>query len=99
MNQNTETNLDALAVEKGQSLWQLAFQRLLKNKAAVVSIIVLFSIAFLATIAPWLSPYELDAIDWDNMQSPPDFASKHYFGTDNNGRDLFIRVLYGTRIS
>ncbi len=99
MNQNTESNPDALAVEKGQSLWQLAFQRLLKNKAAVVSIIVLFTIALLATIAPWLSPYELDAIDWDNMQSPPDFASKHYFGTDNNGRDLFIRVLYGTRIS
>ncbi len=65
----------------------------------MVSIVVLFTIALLATIAPWLSPYELDAIDWDNMQSAPDFASKHYFGTDNNGRDLFIRVLYGTRIS
>lgn len=96
---NQTNNTSALNAEKGQSLWQLAFQRLLKNKAAITSLVLLITIAVLAAIAPWISPYELDEIDWDNMQAPPDFANGHYFGTDNNGRDLFVRVLYGTRIS
>lgn len=97
MNQTTE--LEMTQAEKGQSLWRLAMKRLLKNKAAVTSIVLLLTIATLAILAPWLSPYELDEIDWDNMQAAPNFANSHYFGTDNNGRDLFVRVLYGTRIS
>ncbi|PIE37873.1 MAG: peptide ABC transporter permease [Gammaproteobacteria bacterium] len=98
MNQLTE-NQAALSAKKGKSLWQLAFQRLLKNKAAVTSLILLFTIITLVVIAPWISPYELDEIDWDNFQSPPNFDNKHYLGTDSNGRDLFVRILYGTRIS
>lgn len=100
MKQTTPLENPCVTTEKkGQSLWQLAFQRLLKNKAAVTSIIILLTIITLAVIAPWLSPWELDEIDWDNMQAAPNFENKHYFGTDNNGRDLFVRVLYGTRIS
>ncbi len=103
MNQTTE-NIEALdntvaSTKKGKSLWKLAMQRLLKNKAAVTSIIILFTIVTLAIIAPWLSPYELDEIDWDNFQAAPSFDNNHYLGTDSNGRDLFIRILYGTRIS
>ncbi len=98
MNQTTESP-DILTPEKGKSLWKLAFQRLLKNKAAIVSIIILATIVTLAIIAPWLSPYELDQIDWENFQSKPNFANQHYLGTDSNGRDLFVRILYGTRIS
>lgn len=102
MNQTTatpETLNNPEKAEKGQSLWRLGMRRLLKNKAALTSIIILFTIALLAAIAPWISPHEMDAIDWDNMQAPPSLENKHYFGTDNNGRDLFARVLYGTRIS
>ncbi len=101
MNQTTE-NIDVLetsTAKKGKSLWKLALQRLLKNKAAVTSIVLLLTIVTLAVIAPWLSPYELDEVDWDNFQAMPNFDNKHYLGTDSNGRDLFVRILYGTRIS
>jgi oligopeptide transport system permease protein len=46
-----------------------------------------------------LSPHPYDEIYWDRIQAPPDFANSHWFGTDGNGRDLFIRTLYGARVS
>ncbi|WP_340116909.1 ABC transporter permease subunit [Pelagibius sp. 7325] len=84
---------------QGRSLWQDALARLLRNKAAVVSMAVLGIIAFLALFAPLLSPHPYDEIYWDRIQAPPDFANAHWFGTDGNGRDMFIRVLYGARVS
>ena len=93
---------DALAglVEvKGRSLWQDALARLLRNRAAVVSMIVLGIVAAMAILAPWLSPHPYDEIYWDRIQMPPDFANAHWFGTDGNGRDLFVRTLYGARVS
>jgi oligopeptide transport system permease protein len=84
---------------KGRSLWQDARRRLCHNKAAVVSMVVLALIATLAVLAPWLSPYSYDEVFWDQVQAPPDFASAHWFGTDGNGRDLFVRTLYGGRVS
>ncbi|MBS9781702.1 MAG: ABC transporter permease subunit [Gammaproteobacteria bacterium] len=103
MNQTTE-NIEVLdtsisAPKKGKSLWKLALQRLLKNKAAITSLILLLTIVTLAIVAPWLSPYGFDAIDWDNFQSAPNFENSHYLGTDSNGRDLLVRIAYGTRIS
>ena len=61
--------------------------------------IVLFIIALLAAFAPWLSPHAIDDVYWESIQAPPDFANKHWFGTDGNGRDLFVRTLYGGRVS
>ncbi|OZG75409.1 peptide ABC transporter permease [Hahella sp. CCB-MM4] len=84
---------------KGRSLWQDAWRRLLQNKAAVVSMVLLGIIALMAIFAPWLSPYPYDEIYWDYIQSPPNWDTAHWFGTDSNGRDLFIRVLYGARVS
>jgi len=84
---------------EGRSLWQDARNRLLRNKAAVVSMIVLAVFALLAVVAPLLSPHAYDAIYWDRIQAPPDFVNGHWFGTDGNGRDLFVRTLYGARVS
>ncbi|RMF14200.1 MAG: oligopeptide ABC transporter permease OppC [Gammaproteobacteria bacterium] len=84
---------------KGRSLWQDAWRRLMQNKAAVVSMIILSIITLMAIFAPWLSPHPYDEIYWDSIQAPPDFENAHWFGTDSNGRDLFIRVLYGARVS
>lgn len=44
-------------------------------------------------------PYAFDEVDWDNISTGPSFENAHYFGTDGNGRDLFIRTLHGGRIS
>lgn len=83
----------------GRSLWQDARRRLFKNRAAVASLIILSIILLLAIFAPLLSPHPYDEIYWDRIQAPPDFANAHWFGTDGNGRDLFIRTLYGARVS
>ncbi|GAB4375765.1 MAG: ABC transporter permease subunit [Kiloniellaceae bacterium] len=99
---HTTAGSDGLAPAEeyqGRSLWQDARARLFRNKAAVVSMVVLGVIALLAVFAPLLSPHAYDEIYWDRIQSPPDFANAHWFGTDGNGRDMFIRVLYGARVS
>jgi oligopeptide transport system permease protein len=82
----------------GRSLWQDALARLKRNRAAVVSFAVLAFIALLAVFAPYLSPYPFDEVYWTEIRTPPDLAG-HWFGTDGNGRDLFVRTLYGARVS
>jgi len=84
---------------KGRSLWVDAGYRLRQNKAAVVSAIILGLITLLVIFAPWLSPFAFDEIDWELISTPPSLASGHIFGTDAVGRDLFVRTLYGGRMS
>ncbi len=83
----------------GRSLWQDARRRLLRNRAAVTAMVILAIIILLVTAAPWLSPWQFDQIDWDRLSIPPDPASRHWFGTDAVGRDLFVRTLLGGRVS
>ncbi|NIA71847.1 ABC transporter permease subunit [Pelagibius litoralis] len=99
---HTTAASDALAPMEeleGRSLWQDARIRLFRNKAAVASMVVLGVIAVMALFAPLLSPHPFDEIYWDRIQQPPDYANAHWFGTDGNGRDMFIRILYGARVS
>lgn len=81
------------------ALWQQALLRLYRNKAAMISLIVLLIITLLCIIVPWFIPWAIDDIDWDNMGTPPSLASHHYFGTDDSGRDLLVRTLEGGRVS
>lgn len=85
---------------KGRSLWEDARRRLFHNKAAVTSMVLLGVIVILAVLAPYLSPWPFDDPDWGyDFPGPPNAELKHWFGTDGNGRDLFVRTLYGARIS
>jgi len=84
-------------VSPPRSPWRDALTRLARNHASVGSCIVLTLIALACALGPSFSGYEIDAIDWDNIQTSPD--SRHLFGTDGNGRDLLVRVLIGGRIS
>ena len=84
---------------KGRSLWQDAWQRLLQNKAALASVVILLIITLMVIFAPYLSPFEYDETDWDLISSPPSTENAHIFGTDGVGRDLFVRTLYGGRMS
>lgn len=93
-----QTPEKALA-EKGQSLWHHAWLRLKQNRLAIASGIILLLVVMLVIFGPMFSPHSFDTIYWDAMSIPPDFASGHYFGTDAMGRDLFVRTLYGGRIS
>ena len=104
--QNTTTI--ALASElKGRSLWADARRRLLRNRAALAGMIVLGVIALLALLAPLLSPFAYDEVNYDIIACAPGWwpaeaactAPGHLFGTDAVGRDLFVRSLYGARVS
>jgi oligopeptide transport system permease protein len=84
---------------QGRSLWVDAWQRLLKNRAAVISGIIMLTMMLLVIVGPMLSPWEGDFTDWDNTASPPNFETGHWFGTDAVGRDILVRTLEGGRIS
>jgi len=89
---------EKLEVE-GRSLWQDARRRFIHNRAASISLLVLFLITLFVIFAPMLAHFTYDDTDWGMMSSPPDTTSGHWFGTDSSGRDLLVRVAIGGRIS
>ena len=103
----TGQTLKSSEVVKGRSLWVDARRRLLRNRAAMASLIILALVALLALLAPLLSPFAYDEVNYDIIACAPNWwpveaacrAPGHIFGTDSVGRDLFVRVLYGARVS
>lgn len=84
-------------LEKGVSPWRDAWHRLRRNRLAVFGGIVLVVLGTLCVVGPWFSPYGYEDTNLDNTFSPP--AAAHWLGTDQLGRDLFTRLMYGGRIS
>lgn len=88
-----------LDAPKGRSLMQDAMRRFRANKGAMTGLILLVLLILVTFIVPSFLPYNYEDPDWSAFRVPPSFESGHYFGTDQNGRDLLARTLYGTRIS
>ncbi len=86
------------AALKGRSLWDDARRRLLRNKAAVASMVMLALLAIAALIGPHLVPYAYDQINKSDVWVPP-LTGDHLLGTDSLGRDLLARLLIGLRVS
>jgi len=84
---------------KSNSLSNDAWRALKKNKAAATSAWVMVVMGLMVIFGPLLSPFALDQTDWYQISVQPDLASGHIFGTDDLGRDLFVRVMHGGRIS
>lgn len=91
---------------QGRSPWQLAWERLRHDKAAIVSMAVIAAIVIMALMAPliaaWLGhgPNQQFVNTGENAEGgpvPP--SSTFWLGTDSSGRDLFVRIAYGARIS
>ncbi|MDQ1243401.1 MAG: transporter permease subunit [Pseudomonadota bacterium] len=82
-------------------LWSEAGRRLRANRAAVVAGGVLVLLVLASLLAPLASRHAIDQVDWtlSPLASPPSLANGHWFGTDSNGRDLFVRVWSGTQVS
>jgi len=71
--------------------------RLKRNRMAMVGLLVVLLLFVISFLAPFLTPYDPSAINaWDVLQPP---SRNHWFGTDELGRDVLTRVLYGARIS
>lgn len=79
------------------SYWQDAWRRLKKNKVAILSLYVLGTIALMCIIGPYISKYKFDVQDYKLLDKAP--YGDHWFGTDNLGRDLFVRTWKGGRVS
>ena len=86
------------AALKGRSLWDDARRRLLHNKAAVASMIVLAALVLLALFGPYLVPYRFDEINKNDVWAEP-LQAGHLLGADSLGRDLLARLLMGLRVS
>ncbi|HSB30613.1 MAG TPA: ABC transporter permease [Candidatus Sulfobium mesophilum] len=80
-----------------KTLRSLFWERFRRNGLAVVGGIIVMSLFFVAAFAPLLSPYDPDAIDRHHVLEPPDIS--HPLGTDDLGRDVLSRMIFGSRIS
>ena len=78
------------------SYWKDAMHRFARNKLAMCMLALLLFIVLCAVLGPIISPYTYKGQSADVRQGP---SLAHPFGTDKLGRDLFVRVMYGTRIS
>jgi oligopeptide transport system permease protein len=88
---------DAAAARGG--LWSEAHRRLRGRRTVNIALAVLAFLTLAAIIAPALSPWRYDSLDWQHLAAPPGAAAAHWLGTDRLGRDLLVRTLYGLRLS
>ncbi len=95
----TVTGSRQAATAVGRGPWRDTASRLRRNRAAMAGLVTLAALAVLSVAVPMLSPHAIDDIFWDAIGTGPSLASGHLFGTDANGRDLFLRTLYAGRIS
>ncbi|MEC1769328.1 ABC transporter permease [Schinkia azotoformans] len=70
-------------------------KKLSKDKGLTASLIIIASLFLIAIFAPWLAPHDPNVGILSNRLLPP--SSEHWLGTDHMGRDLFSRIIYGTR--
>ncbi len=93
-------SIRASAMTEG-ALWGDARRRLRGNRAAIAAAAFIAVLVLAALLGPLASPYAVDHVDWtlSPLASPPSLSNGHWFGTDSNGRDLFVRVWTGTQVS
>ncbi len=77
--------------------WRRALRRLRRRPGAMFGLFVVLGFVVLALAAPWIAPYDPVATSWGDIRKAPSAA--HWFGTDEIGRDVLARVIYGTQAS
>ncbi|NKL65589.1 ABC transporter permease (plasmid) [Rhizobium beringeri] len=82
-------------VEEPVSLWRDAWYRLKRNRLAIFGLVIVVILAFTAIVGPYLTPYDYLSQDLNARNVLPSMS--HLFGTDDLGRDVFSRVVFGTR--
>jgi peptide/nickel transport system permease protein len=87
----------ARQIDDVESPARRALRRLMRRKGAVTGMIVIAIFIVLAVFAPLIAPYDPIATSWSLVRKPP--SALHWFGTDDLGRDVLVRVIYGARAS
>jgi peptide/nickel transport system permease protein len=96
----TASNISNIVVKKKirkKSEFKRILKQLSRNKLAMVGLIILSIEIILAIFAPYIMPYEYTKMDMVNRFATP--SAEHFFGTDDMGRDIFSRILFGARYS
>ena len=93
---DSEKNSEFIAIET-RTYFQNAWRRFFRNKLAVIGLIFTVFMILLAVLGPILSRYNYYSIDISQQDLMP--SMKHWFGTDKFGRDIFVRICYGARVS
>lgn len=86
-----------LREKEKKSTFAWLIKKLFRHKGAVAGAIIIFLFIFSALFAPWITPYSYDNPDISSVLKAP--SLEHVFGTDEFGRDIFTRIVYGARIS
>jgi oligopeptide transport system permease protein len=88
---------EAGAAIRQTSLWRDALRRFTHNRAALIAMVAFVLLLLYVVITPWIVSYDPNAVDFSLAYQNPNWA--HPFGTDEFGRDLFLRTALGGRIS
>jgi peptide/nickel transport system permease protein len=83
--------------QEERSMGQMVWRSFRRHKPAMIGLAVVLVLALGAVFAPYLTPYDPEKTDLDHMLEPP--SVEHLMGTDELGRDLLTRIMYGGRIS
>ena len=78
-------------------MWKILFKRFLKNKLAITGAAIIMFLLIIAVFAPLIAPYDLARQEILHRLEAP--SARHLLGTDELGRDVFSRIIFGTRIS
>jgi peptide/nickel transport system permease protein len=100
-----------IAQDEAQSLWRITLKRLFRQRSALVGMTILSVLVFMAVFAPWIAPYDPTEVligkeDVRKREPPcihllgcPEEKPQHIMGVDGNVRDVFSRIIYGSRVS
>jgi oligopeptide transport system permease protein len=92
-----ESGEQLLEPPRGTSLWQDAWVRLKRNRLAMFGLVVIGLLAIVSILTPWIAPYSYAEQNLALGATPP--SPQHWLGTDDLGRDLLTRIMYGGRVS
>jgi len=88
---------DIKGKSRKESEWRRAFRGIRKSRLALFGLLITGLLTFMAILAPLIAPYSPTKMSLRERLSPP--STSHLFGTDDAGRDILSRVIYGSRIT
>jgi peptide/nickel transport system permease protein len=89
--------LTPIFMERGATPGKRAWLRLMRRRGAMFGLVIVIFFVVLAVFAPYIAPYDPVATSWNAVRAAP--SAEHWFGTDEIGRDVLSRVVWGTRAS